>query len=461
MTVLQSKFARIAVALVAACGLFYGLRGDSAPRSVAFAGLVPAMAYPRGAVFGPAGADDPVTAPDRSAIPAGAELVTTTLGRGGTLAGALERLGLTPDERHRVARALARELNPARLPATTGLRAALDGQGVTQSVAIRTEPERFLRWSATVDGDLVEIVELPVQTKIEGGGGRVVNSVRQALAELPWADELTLAFADVVQWDVDLLLDPRVGDRVQIVYEALVLGEVPEDLPPFGRAASSPGDRIRPGRVLAAAYDGRIARATAYWVDGPNGGGSYYDGEGAPMRKTFLKSPLNYRRISSRFSRARRHPVTRKVVPHHGVDFVAAPGTPVVAAADGRVVSAGWEGALGRALRVRHGADYVTVYGHLRDFDDSIRVGSDVRQNQIIGYVGSTGRATGPHLHYTLIHRGRPIDPMSFRNPPAEPLPPELVSRLERVKLAWAPLLGAEPLLAGTDLARDSLRRGI
>jgi murein DD-endopeptidase MepM/ murein hydrolase activator NlpD len=461
MTVLQSKFARIAVGLVAACGLLYGLRGDLEPRSVAFAGLVPAMAHPRGAVFGPAQADGLVTARDLTAIPGEVELVTTTLGRGGTLAGALERLGLPAHERHRVARALARELNPARLPATTGLRAALDGQGLVRSVAIRTEPERFVRWSATADGGSVEIIELPVQTKIEGGGGRVVNSVRQALAGLPWADELTLAFADVVQWDVDLLLDPRVGDRVQIVYEALVLGEVPDDLPPFGPAASSPGDRIRPGRVLAAAYDGRMAHATAYWVDGPNGGGSYYDGEGAPMRKTFLKSPLNYRRISSRFSRARRHPVTRKVVPHHGVDFVAAPGTPVVAAADGRVVSAAWQGALGRAVRIRHGAEYVTVYGHLRSFADSVRVGTDVQQNQIIGYVGSTGRATGPHLHYTLIHRGRPIDPMSFRNPPAEPLPPELVSRLERVKLAWAPLLGAEPLLAGTGLARDSLRRGI
>jgi murein DD-endopeptidase MepM/ murein hydrolase activator NlpD len=193
-------------------------------------------------------------------------------------------------------------------------------------------------------------------------------------------------------------------------------------------------------------------------------GGRYYDADGDPLHKTFLKSPLNYRRISSRFSNARRNPVTRRVVPHHGVDFAAAPGTPVVAAADGRVVSTGWQGALGHAVRIRHGSEYTTVYGHLRGFAAGIRAGTDVRQNQVIGYVGSSGRATGPHLHYTLTHRGRPIDPMRFRNPPVEPLAPEMMPRLERAKLAWAPLLERDPVtVAGAGPSSDvaALRRGI
>ena len=135
-----------------------------------------------------------------------------------------------------------------------------------------------------------------------------------------------------------------------------------------------------------------------------------------------------------------------------------------MAAADGRVVASGWQGALGRAVRIRHGSEYVTVYGHLRGFAEDIRAGTDVRQNQVIGYVGSSGRATGPHLHYTLLHRGRPIDPMRFRNPPVEPLAPELLPRLERAKLTWAPLLEREPVtVAGTEPATDvaALRRGI
>ena len=161
-----------------------------------------------------------------------------------------------------------------------------------------------------------------------------------------------------------------------------------------------------------------------------------------------------------RFSKARRHPVTRKVVPHHGVDFAADAGTPVVAAADGRVVAVGWEGALGRAVRIRHNGEIVTVYGHLRGFGEGIRRGAEVRQNQVIGYVGSTGRATGPHLHYTLLQRGRPIDPMGFRSPPVEGLPESLRPQLQLVKGRWEPILRSESI-AGRSDAAGSRRGGV
>jgi murein DD-endopeptidase MepM/ murein hydrolase activator NlpD len=201
---------------------------------------------------------------------------------------------------------------------------------------------------------------------------------------------------------------------------------------------------LPPGRIVAAAYDGRIAHARAFWVENAEGEGSYYDGTGLPLRKTFLKSPLNYRRISSGFSHARRHPITRKVMPHHGVDFAAAPGTPVVATADGRVSSAGWAGALGRTVRLRHGSEYETVYGHLSKIARGVRAGAHVSQNQVIGYVGSSGRATGPHLHYSMLRGGLAINPLRFENPPAQPLPPELLPRLEMAKRRWNPLLGPE-----------------
>ena len=187
------------------------------------------------------------------------------------------------------------------------------------------------------------------------------------------------------------------------------------------------------------------ARANAFWIADPQGRGNYYDLQGRPLRKTFLKSPLNYRRISSRFSQARRNPVTRRVVPHHGVDYAARAGTPVVAAADGRVASAGWDGALGRAVRIRHGSEYVTIYGHLKGFAGGMRRGVEVRQNQVIGYVGSSGRATGPHLHYTIVHGGRPIDPMKMKNPPVEALDPALVPELRLAVRRWRPLLDLEP----------------
>jgi len=386
------------------------------------------------------------------------------LGRGGTLAGAMARLGLTPAESQPLIEALRGELDFARLPATTGLTAAVDERGALVALSVRAETNRFYRIvpaRSAEEAPRTQSVTLPTSIRVESTTGEVRHSVRQALDSAESAEELTLAFADIFQWDIDLLVEPRSGDRVSLVYQVRVLGEVPPDLPPFGSAASTTGQRLGLGRILAASYDGRIAQSTAFWVQRTGGGGSYFDDRGAPLRKTFLKSPLNYRRISSGFSNGRRHPVTRRVVPHHGVDFAARAGTPVVAAADGRVISAKWHGPPGQAIRIRHGSEYVSVYGHLRGFAPSIRAGAEVHQDQVIGYVGSTGRATGPHLHYTLIHRGRPIDPLRFRNPPAGPLAADLLPQLDRVKRLWGPLLRWDPLSVADDVRTGpGLRRG-
>ncbi len=131
------------------------------------------------------------------------------------------------------------------------------------------------------------------------------------------------------------------------------------------------------------------------------------------------------------------------MVPHHGVDFAAAPGTPITATSDGRVVSVGWDGALGQAVRLRHGSEYVTVYGHMRSFARGIQSGVEVRQGQVIGYVGSTGRATGPHLHYTVLQRGRPINPMTIKNPPVDPLDDRMLPRLAESRRRYSPVLAA------------------
>jgi murein DD-endopeptidase MepM/ murein hydrolase activator NlpD len=337
-----------------------------------------------------------------------------------------------------------------RLPPHTGLVATFRRDGSPDTVSVRSEAARYVR--VTVGETLrSEIVELPAIKLVDTVEGRILTSVTQALAHAQHGHALTMAFAEVFRWDVDLLTEPRRGDRVRIVYELERLGDVDGDVPSFGDAASRPGEFLRLGRVLAAAYDGALARSTAFWIDDDEVSG-YYDDRGNPLRKAFLKSPLEYRTISSHFSKGRLHPVLRKVIPHHGVDFAAPSGTPVVAAADGVVTAAGWDGPLGRAVRIRHGGDMVTVYGHLRGLASGIARGAHVRQNQVIGYVGATGRATGPHLHYTMIERGRPIDPMKFENPPAEALPASARPRLAHALRTWAPVLGAIP--ATSELAR-------
>jgi murein DD-endopeptidase MepM/ murein hydrolase activator NlpD len=392
--------------------------------------------------------------------PAPLRVERVTIRRGDTLGEALDRLEVPPDLASRILAKAEGYVDPKRLDAGTGLSAARDESGRLCSVALRPAADRFLRVSWNNDGEdpalRTELLEIPLVATVESAGGIVSSSVAQALSSSPHARQLTQLFAEVFQWDVDLLVDPRPGDAVCIVYEALRLGELPADLPRFADHADEPGGMLRIGRILAATYTGRMADATAFWVEGDGGAGDHYDESGLPLRKAFLKSPLNYRRISSRFSNGRRHPVTRRVVPHHGVDFAAASGTPVVATADGRVSSAGWSGALGQAVEIRHNGEYTTVYGHLKRFARGVRRGAEVRQNQVIGYVGSTGRATGPHVHYTVRRYGRPIDPLRMKNPPVEPLDPRLRPWLAEAMRRWTPRLESIRSELELTLAGDS-----
>ncbi len=358
---------------------------------------------------------------------------------------ALSGLGLDRSQRRTVLDLLDDRLNLRKIPAGAGVAVQEASGGRIDEVAVRVEPDSFLRLHLGNSDPLLEEVRLPVTARLSTAGGVVEHSVSQALSGRPESRELVARFAEIFQWDIDLLVEPRPGDEIRIVYESLVYGDLPDDLPPYRGALPRSGGPAGTGRILAASYRGRIARSSAFWVKGEDGPGDYFNPDGIPLRKTFLKSPLNYRRISSRFSRARRNPVTRKVVPHHGVDFAADSGTPVVAAADGRILSAGWSGALGKAVKIRHGSGYTTVYGHLRGFAKGIRRGATVRQNQVIGYVGSTGRATGPHLHYTMLVNGKPVDPMKFKNPPVENLPEEERPLLEEAVREWGPVLDRLP----------------
>ena len=364
----------------------------------------------------------------------------TAVAPGGSLDRALRDVLPQAPDRARAIEGLAAELDLRRLPAGTGVTVQRDPVSNTAcAVSVRADPERFVRLRLdTAEAVRPEVVELPTVVSVEAVEGAITHSVHDALAGAGHGPLLVMQFSDIFQWDIDLLTEPRPGDRVRVVYETRRLAAVPRDLPSFGALPDRAGRIVGEGRILAASYDGQRASSRAYWIDGPEAAAGYYDDGGRSLRKTFLKSPLSYRRISSGFSRARRHPITRKVVPHHGVDFAAPAGTPVVASADGRVVSAGWEGALGRAVRIRHGSAYETVYGHLRAFARGIGKGVRITQGQPVGYVGSTGRATGPHLHYTLIQNGRPIDPLRFRSPEAKPLPATLAPGLEQARWRWS-----------------------
>ena len=158
----------------------------------------------------------------------------------------------------------------------------------------------------------------------------------------------------------------------------------------------------------------------------------YFNQNGDNLRKAFLKAPLNFKRVSSKFSYARKHPVTGKVRPHTGVDYAAPMGTPVVALGDGQVISAGWTTTGGgNVIKIRHNSVYTTGYMHLKGFAKGIKKGAKVKQGQVIGYVGSTGTSTGPHLDFRVWQNGTPIDPLKMKSPAADPLPKKYKPQLD------------------------------
>lgn len=243
--------------------------------------------------------------------------------------------------------------------------------------------------------------------------GRVEATLYDAMVGAGGSPQLALAFTDIFQWDVDFLVDIQGGEDFWLLVEEKRL------------ARPYLGDSVTvEGRILAASFRtaGSGARLIeAAWHEGCGQPG-YYDSQGRSFQKQFLKSPLNYRRISSQFG-MRSHPVLRRVRMHHGIDYSAPHGTPVVSAAAGTVTAAGWERGYGKVVRIRHDRKRSTVYGHLSSFAEGVRRGARVEQNQLIGRVGATGLATGPHLHYEYLENGRSLDPGRALSEPGKPVP--------------------------------------
>ena len=229
-------------------------------------------------------------------------------------------------------------------------------------------------------------------------GGTVSSSLNRAMSRAGEGAALVARFTNLFSWDVNWYADPRAGDEFRIIVEKKYLG---------GRFFSY-------GRILAAEYRGAKGRFEAYHHTLRNGKKGHYTAEGRSVRRVFLKMPLNFRRISSKFNKRRFHPVLHKTKGHFGVDYAAAPGTPVWAPSDGKVVVIGRFGTAGNMIKLSHDRGIETVYMHLSRFARGLKRGSKVRQRQVIGYVGTTGRSTGPHLHYGIKIRGRHMDPLRF-----------------------------------------------
>jgi len=255
--------------------------------------------------------------------------------------------------------------------------------------------------------------------------GVIESSLFEAAASSDIPESVIMDLASIFGWDIDFSLDIRQGDRFGIVYNELYKNDT----------------KIRNGKILAAEFinDGKTYRAV-YYTD-PKGNGDYFDENGKSMRKAFLRSPVEFSHISSRFSNNRWHPVLQKWRSHKGIDYAAKRGTPIRASGDGKVIFAGTKGGYGRAIIIQHGGRYTTLYGHLNGYARGIRSGKRVKQGQIIGYVGSSGLATGPHLHYEFRVNGVHRNPLTVRLPEAKPILPSYLESFKEKSSVYLSML--------------------
>jgi murein DD-endopeptidase MepM/ murein hydrolase activator NlpD len=295
-----------------------------------------------------------------------------------------------------------------------------DIQELTRKVS-ETQTLDIVRQDA---GFEAKLINNPVETRLRTATATIDSSLFQAAEAANISDTVALKLANVFAWDIDFVLDIRDGDRFTAVYE-----QIYQD-----------GKYLRDGEVLAAEFvnNGKVYRAVRFVSD--NGNAGYYTPSGAAMRKAFLRAPLDFTRVSSAFNPHRMHPILNTIRGHMGTDYAAPTGTPVHAAGDGHVSFAGWRGGYGNAVLLAHGGNISTLYGHMSRFARNIRVGTRVQQGDVIGFVGMTGLATGPHLHYEYLMNGVHRNPQTVGLPGAEPLRADALQKFHAM---------AAPLLAG------------
>lgn len=284
-------------------------------------------------------------------------------------------------------------------------RLSLNEGGKLRTFAYSIDELRTLRVSKRGDELHSDIAARQYVTRVETASGSIKSSLFETIDAMGERDELAMELAEIFAWDIDFNTAIQPGDTFRVVVEKLSLD----------------GEVRRYGRVLAAEFvnSGRTLRAVRF--ESPDGRAAYYQPSGEPLKKAFLKSPLRFTRVSSGFSSGRYHPVLHYTRAHNGTDLAAGYGTPVRAIGHGTVVTAGFQaGGYGNLVVIRHSNGYTSYYGHLSKI--LVRGGARISQSDLVGLVGATGLATGPHLHYGIMKNGAWADPMRIQSPPAEPL---------------------------------------
>ncbi len=353
---------------------------------------------------------------------------TGYVSNGETLGGILNRLGATRQQINQVGTLAREEFDVRQIRAGKqflALYATDSAQNEVLQYWVYLPDARTAKVLHLTDSLHVEHIQKPIRIVPRKAEVVIESSLWNAMAGNDLPVELALELSEIYAWTIDFF-GLQQGDSIRVFYDEQYVDSV----------------RWGIGRIYAANFYHGKRWQEAYWFDIADYQATdtrcrgYFDAEGNSLRKAFLKAPLNYKRISSKFTYARKHPVYKVVRPHTGVDYAAPAGTPVVAIGDGVVIEKGYKGGGGNSVKIRHNSTYTTAYLHLSKYGKDIAVGKRVNQGQVIGYVGSTGASTGPHLDFRVWKGGSPIDPLKMVSPPVEPIPATLRPTFDSVVVA-------------------------
>ncbi len=352
----------------------------------------------------------------------------------------LNRASMAPAEKQYWERAIKREIGIRALPAGKEVHFYFTNPG--PSGRVRTQSRQLkamevdyndaatLTWEKGIRGILFQQREKPYDVELKTASAVVDESLFDDGRKAGIQATLLSQLMDIFTWDIDLEKEIRKGDSFKILYEQ----------------RTRKGQESRPSlRIVAAELVNAGQKFTAFYFEKQKGLGNYYNPEGRSLARAFLRFPLEFTSISSRFAHSRFHPLLKVNLPHTGVDFAAERGTPVRAVGDGVITLAGWNGNYGKAIDIQHDSTYTSRYAHLNGFAEGIHNGSSVRKGQVIGYVGSTGRSTGPHLHFELYKDQQYVDPLSVDFPADESIDPALEKLFDSQKRIYLVELSSAP----------------
>ena len=293
--------------------------------------------------------------------------------------------------------------------------------GTLKMFTYAVDLEKYVEVSLTDQGYKAELKPFEYDARRELIAGTIRNSLFQTLNEMNEGDDLALELAEAFSYDIDFNTELQPGDHFKVAVET----------------QHREGEFVKYGKILAAEFRNKGKVYSAFRFTDSEGRSEFYDAAGRALKRDLLKSPLKFSRVSSKFSRRRFHPVLGVFRPHLGVDYSAPTGTPIYAAGSGRVAVAGWKGGFGKFIHIQHGSEFSTMYGHLSRFAAGIRAGEKVQQGQLIGYVGATGLATGPHLDYRITRKGVFVNPLGVKFQPSVPLKAEYRQAFDATKQEW------------------------